>query len=87
MASKLITTTGGFLQASAAAAMSEGAEVTIKKAVAEFEQKVRDRVYKEVSKLSIQYVEAMYENADPMNQKRLHIVIDDRRGKDETVHR
>lgn len=78
---KIMTSTGDFLAASAAAAMKQGAEETIEKAVKEFEKVVRGRVYDEVSKLSIRFVEVMYENSDPLNMKRLHIVIDDRRGE------
>jgi hypothetical protein len=79
MASKYITSTAGFLEASAAAAMRDAAENTIKETVAAFEKIIREKVYDEVSKLSIKYVESLYENADPLNRKRLHIVIDDRR--------
>ncbi len=77
--STVISSTEGFLRASAAAAMKDAAENTIETAVAAFEKTIRQEVYAEVSRLSIQYVESLYENADPLNLKHIRIVIDDRR--------
>lgn len=75
----LKTSTGEFLHAAATAALREGAEETIKKAVSNFEKVVRERVYDEVSKLAVKYVESMT-NSDPLLRS-LSIVIDDRREK------
>lgn len=72
-------TTGEFLQAAAAAAMKEAAEATIKQATESFETVVREKVYNEVARLAVTYVQTMQGN-DPLMPE-LHIIIDDRRDK------